>query len=57
MLGPDGGVAEREDYRVVVLKRQLAESVRRLKPKLLEAAVEEVVDVVTKPKHHLPGAT
>ncbi len=32
-------------------KRNLAEAVRRLNPKLPEAAVEEVVHVVTKPEH------
>jgi type I restriction enzyme R subunit len=51
VIAPEGVAAEREDFRAVVLKGRLAEAVRRLNPKLPEAAVEEVVHVVTKPEH------
>lgn len=49
--GRGRNTSEREDFRAVVLKRRLAEAVRRLNPKLPESAGEEVVHVVTKPEH------
>ena len=51
VIAPEGLAAEREDFRAVVLKGRLVEAVRRLNPKLPDAAVEEVVHVVTKPEH------
>jgi len=34
VIAPEGVAAEREDFRAVVLKGRLAETVRRLNPKL-----------------------
>lgn len=37
VIAPEGVAAEREDFRAVVLTERLAETVRRLNPKLQEA--------------------
>jgi len=50
-IAPEGAVAERADFRTVILKARLAAAVRRLNPKLPPAAVEEVVHIVATRTH------
>jgi len=47
-ISPEGVAEERADFREVVLRGRLAEAVANLNPNLPEAAVEEVVQIVTK---------
>ncbi len=48
-IAPEGAAPEREDFRDVVLKTRLAEAIARLNPVLPPDAVDEVVQLVSKP--------
>jgi type I restriction enzyme, R subunit len=48
-IAPEGAAPERADFREVVLKARLAEAVARLNPALTPEAVDEVVQLVSKP--------
>ena len=48
-IAPEGAAQERSDFRVVILKDRLAAAITRLNPKLPPAAVEEVIQLASKP--------
>ena len=48
-IAPEGAAPERSDFRVVILKNRLASAISRLNPKLPPAAVEEVIQLASKP--------
>ena len=48
-IAPEGAAQERSDFRVVILKDRLASAITRLNPKLPPAAVEEVIQLASKP--------
>jgi len=48
-IGPEGASPERPDFRDVILKNRLYSAVSRLNPNLPPAAVEEVIQLATKP--------
>jgi type I restriction enzyme R subunit len=52
-IAPEGPSPERADFRDVVLKDRLAGAVARLNPSLPPEAVDEVVQLVSKPEQ--PG--
>ena len=48
-IAPEGKAPERSDFRVVILKDRLAAAITRLNPTLPPAAVEEVIQLASKP--------
>ena len=50
-LAPGQVLGEREDFREVVLVGRLKRSIRRLNPDLPEAAIDDVVRVITRVEH------
>jgi hypothetical protein len=50
-IAPEGAVAERADFRTVILKGRLAAAARKFSPKLPSSAVEEVVHIVATRTH------
>ncbi len=48
-IAPESAAPERSDFREVILKDRLAAAISRLNPKLPPAAVEEVIQLATKP--------
>ena len=50
-LAPGQILGEREDFREVVLVGRLKRSIRRLNPDLPEAAIDDVVRVITRVEH------
>ncbi len=48
-IAPDTTLAERSDYREVVLKGRLHEAIARLNPQLPASAVEEATLIISKP--------
>lgn len=48
-IAPESATAERADFRTVILKDRLSSAIARLNPKLPPAAVEEVIQLATKP--------
>ncbi len=48
-IAPEGVAQERSDFRVVILKDRLASAISRLNPKLPPAALEEVIQLASKP--------
>jgi len=50
-LAPGQVLGEREDFREVVLVGRLKRSIRRLNPDLPEAAIDDIVRVITRVEH------
>jgi len=50
-IAPDSSLAERADYREVVLKDRLRDAIAKLNPQLPEIAVEEVVHTIANSSH------
>jgi len=48
-IAPEGVAQERSDFRVVILKDRLASAIKRFNPTLPPAAVEEVIQLASKP--------